>query len=504
MNYPNKLSLELLLAENSEYSVVKPHLEKINLLVEGGYRLRDSLPIFVEKRPGEESDVYENRLKKYTYSNVLGSAIAQLATKFSNGSVYLDKESPKTFWDSFRENNDGKGRTENQLVASLFSNVLPYQTVFAHIDKPRSFIEPTSAAQEEALGLLPKVILYGALQVPAWSEIEGKLQWIKVFQLSEVSDDPTAKSIIKATWTFIDNQLITRYSAFVNIKDGKIANILDRQGEIIDGYSKEIEIFKEDEIAHGFNRIPVVKVSIPDAMWSGNQAYPKAEECLRLECHKHDYLSSSYPQRTYKRVQQPDSDLDKTFADTDNQPIPTGLQYVLEVDSFSWNEPTGAILTQVQSSLEQATKDIRNILAVGGAYIQEAVEASGTSKQMDFETEESRLASFGHFISDALQDIYQLVAYSMGYSVDLAVSGLDDFGNDRLEDLLAVLNTLNALDMAALEARLTPTLFLLIREKLLGFLMANMTPAQKSQIEKELTIPLVITPTVSTEENNQP
>jgi hypothetical protein len=42
--------------------------------------------------------------------------------------------------------------------------------------------------------------------------------------------------------------------------------------------------------------------------------------------------------------------------------------------------------------------------------------------------------------------------------------------------------------MSALERTLTPTLYMLVREKLMGFLMANLTPDQKEQVKAELAI----------------
>jgi hypothetical protein len=488
-DYPTKLKLGVLLAESQEFTALKPHLERISLLTKGGWELREALSQFIKQRPGEEPAIYRARLEKFTYSNVMGSAIAQLATKFSNGTVFVENATPESFWADFREDNSGQGRTEMQLVCKLLSSLLPYQKVFAHIDKPTSEIEPVNAAQEAMLGLLPRVVLYDALQVPSYSERDGRLEWVKVFQLSEDNSDPTRKPLMQATWTFIDSETIARYSAYVKLKGGVIVDILDSEGEPI-GIGDESEIFLDSEVWHGFGRVPVVKVEIPADMWGGNQAYPKAEESLRLECHRYDYLTATYPQRTFKKVMTPDDDLDTTYTDAASEPMPTGLQYVLELDSFTWNEPTGAILDKVTQALEQATKDIRSILAVGGAYIQEpAAEISGKSKEMDFETEENRLESYGHIICDGLQDIYQLVAIAQGYPHEaIAVTGLDDFGRSRLNELIQSLLALLSIDMGALERTLTPTLYMLVREKLMGFLMANLTPDQKEQVKAELAI----------------
>jgi hypothetical protein len=493
MDYPNRIKLGVLLSEAGEYSAVRSHLQKIDLLTKGGHQLRDNLPLFLEQRLDEEPPVYENRLRKFSYSNVFGGALAQLAAKFSNGAVHLANATPPEFWEAFRENNDGQGRTESQLLARLFGELIPYRRVFAHIDLPVANEEIRSAADEERLGIVPRIIIYNALQVMSWHEVEGVLKWIKTFHLSENRASAIAAPITQATWTFIDDEYVVRYRANVRVVKGKIVALLDDKGEDRELAGAESFIYMDGEaIAHGFGRLPVVKIELNDSLWAGNQAYPKAEEMLRLECHRSHYLTSTYPQRTYKPIQKPADSLDETYVDAEELPPPTGLQYVLPLETFAWNEPTGQILDKVAVAIAEAAKDIRSILAVGGAYIAEGVsEASGVSKAMDFETEDSRLIALGHVVTDGLQDIYQLVAIAKGIPTwaDISVSGLDDFGRQRLSTLLDMLKVLLEVDLPRLEPILTPTIYLIVREKVMNLIVGNLTPEQKAQVADELLVP---------------
>jgi hypothetical protein len=63
---------------------------------------------------------------------------------------------------------------------------------------------------------------------------------------------------------------------------------------------------------------------------------------------------------------------------------------------------------------------------------------------------------------------------------------LDEFGGDRLEDLIENLNMLLGIDMARLEQTLTPTLYLIVREKLVSLLIGNLTPETRAKIMSEL------------------
>jgi hypothetical protein len=487
MIYPNSIPLKTLQAEHPEFSAMKPHLERIQLLTEGGWRLRDKLSSFLKIRAGEEKEIYEARLEKFAYSGVLGSCISQMAAKLTSGTIHLSNTSNESFWEKFRENNNGEGRTENQLVEQLFAESLKYKTVYVHADKPKAPVEPRSRAEEEALGLRTNLVLYPAVQVPMWSESNGKLTWIKVFQITDDTSDPLRKPLKKARWTFIDGEQIATYESFVKIgRKGEILALLDSKGEPVLG-GTDVAVPLTGLVAHGFGVIPIAKLELPDDKWSGNHASPLAEQCLRLECHKFDLLTCAFFQRTYKPLQTPDDDLGETFVGGDDEPLPSGLQYILKVDKFEWTEPEGKVLPSIELALENCKKDIRSILGAGGAYTQEVTEASGRSKEMDFVLENSRLESYGSILTDCLQDVYQLVERAQGNNSEtLAVSGLDEFGGDRLEDLIENLNMLLGIDMARLEQTLTPTLYLIVREKLVSLLIGNLTPETRAKIMSEL------------------
>jgi hypothetical protein len=494
MIYPPQLPLKILQSEHPEYAAVKPHLERIQLLTEGGWRLRDKLPYFLKQRPGEAQEIYEARLEKFAYSGVLGSCISQMAAKLTSGTIHLSNATNESFWEKFREDNDGQGRTESQLIEQLFAESLKYKTVYVHADKPKAPVEPRSRAEEEALGLRTNLVLYPAVQVPMWSESNGKLTWIKVFQITDDTSDPLRKPLKKARWTFIDGEQIATYESFVKIgRKGEIQELLNSKGEPVLG-GTDVAVPLTGLVAHGFGVIPIAKLELPDDKWSGNHASPKAEECLRLECHRYDLLTASYLQRTYTPHQTPDSDLGDTYVG-DDEPLPSGLQYILKVDKFEWSEPKGDIIVHIDKALESAEKQIRSILGTGGAYAQEPIEASGVSKQMDFAIEDDRLESYGSILTDCLQDVYQLVAKAEAQDGEsLAISGLDEFGGDRLVDLIESLNMLLGIDLARLEQVMTPTLYILIRERLLSLLMGNMTPEQRQTILDEVAVAKVPEP----------
>ncbi|WP_104901250.1 hypothetical protein [Nostoc sp. 'Peltigera membranacea cyanobiont' N6] len=85
--YPNQLLLETLEAKNVEYEQMLPTLNEIDLLVSGGYKLKNSIRHFITQRPGEDNEIYETRIKKHTYLNILSTNVNEQVSKLSNAPI---------------------------------------------------------------------------------------------------------------------------------------------------------------------------------------------------------------------------------------------------------------------------------------------------------------------------------------------------------------------------------------------------------------------------------
>ncbi|MBD2196606.1 MULTISPECIES: hypothetical protein [Calothrix] len=485
MEYPNKLPLELLQSTHPEYTLMLPAYREIDLLASGGYKLKAQIKQFLPRRPGEDLDIYETRLHKFTYSNVLGQAISKQLSKFNNSTVTVSGiEKNQTFWDDFRDDTDLAGRSEKNLISNIFRELLKFKKVYLHVDKPKSEVTPLNKAQEETLGIRPYVTLYSAMQVINWSETKGRPDWVKVYQIVQDTTNPLSPPQTKAIWTFIDAKYVARYEAYVELDSaGNIKNVLE--GEDKRG-NRDVDVYLNSRVPHNLGTIPVVKVEVPDDLWACDQAASKALEHLRTDCSKYDLLTLAYFQRTYKRVQTPDGDIHATFEGDDEAP-PTGLQHVLELEKFEWSEPQGHILAHLRESLSQIENQVRDLVSLGGVSSSlGAVQQSGVSKQLDFYNQETILKSYGQILVDAYQDLLQLVAKSQGITDLVTVSGLDKFELDNLDNLLTNIKELVDTDLSILQAQLPPTAYLILYKKLITLLLGNLSPEQEREIEEEI------------------
>ncbi|WP_414579100.1 hypothetical protein [Anabaena sp. CCY 9402-a] len=482
MTYPATLKFKYLETVHDDYAASINALRRIDLLTKGGHQLEKNLELFLPKRPGEEPDVYEIRLTKFNYLNILGSAINQQVSRVSNASIAVSGiDDDDVFWSSFREDTGFNGRSEKELISHIFREALKFKKCYLHIDKSRSEVQPINRAQEQLLGLRPYVVCYSPFQVTDWYE-DNKLRWIKVRQQNKTQPVPTQEPQIIVTWKFIDERSVATYAAVVELdKHGKIEKV---NGEAV---NDETVISLQSEVVHGLDSIPVIKWELPDNLWVADLAYPKALEHLKTEHTRHDMLTLAYFQRTYKKTLLPDGDLSETF--TEVEPIKTGLQHVLELEKFEWNEPQGTIIGHINETLRSIKEEVRELVSLGGGSItQSAVQQSGESKAMDFVKQEAILREYGAMLCQVYQQVLYLVSKSAGLAnpEGISVTGLANFENDTLESLISKVVELTGVDFTTLRANLPPTAYKLTYAQIISLLVGNLSAEQQQMVADEI------------------
>lgn len=485
MDFPAVLSLKVLEQMHPAYSAIAPTLVRIDDLAAGGWQLERKKALYLPPRPGEEKELYKLRLEKFTYTNTLGGAIAQQANKMSSGTLTISGIEPhQDFWNEWREATNRKGRSEKDLLADAFRAALKFQRCFLHVEKPYSEYEPQTRQQEELLGLRPYVCLYTPMEVVDWEERETGLEWLKVRQL-RIRSRPFGRPLNVATWTYITPEYTAKYEAFVKLgKKGAIAEIVNEQGDSVDS-GEDAKVSLQRLVAHGVGQLPVVKLELPEDLWVTNQAYLKALEHLRLENSRSDTAEMvGYVQRTFRPHVTPDTDLDHTFVDADDD-LKSGNQYIIKGD-FGFSEATGSSVVTVSALLQEIRDTIQDMIGLARASATRgAIEQSGLSKKMDFVIQELVLKAYGVLVCDRYQDLLQLVGRMAGFSdeevASISVSGLDSFDVDSLDTMLAI-----AVEMQPVLYLIPATVLRMFVEQLSGLLVRNTSPEQQEQIKSEL------------------
>lgn len=488
LDYPEFLPLKTLELQHPDYSKISPTLAKIDDLTAGGHQIEQKKSCYLKSRPGEDPELYKIRLERFTYTNVLGGAIAQQVSKLASGVLTIAglPEQDK-FWAKFREDTGGQ-RDEKTLLSDVFRASLKFQRVFLHVDKPYTEVQPQTKQQEELLDLNPYVCIYNRLQVINWEEKDRGtgLEWIKVRQSCVKSENPLKPALTKVSWTFIDATHTARYEAFVKFgKNGQIVDILDSNGDEIDT-GEEAKIPRSRYVPHGVGELPVIMVEIPLDLWVTDQVYLKGLEHLNLENSRYDTaMMAGYVQRTWQPFQKPDTDLDATFVD--DEQMETGNQYVIK-GSFAFNEASGSSIRTVSDLLEEIRNYVQDAIGSARASATKgAVEQSGVSKKMNFVIQELVLRAYGQILCAAYQDLLQLVGKVAGRlpkeTQSYSVSGLDSFDIDSLEAIMAI-----AAELQSTIELIPPTALKLFYGQLANLLVKNTSAEQQAAISQELDL----------------
>lgn len=507
-DYPDQLDIKILESEHPEYSDLKSVWEKIDLLTSGGHRLEKSIAKFLPKRFEEPPEIYKQRIQKFTYRNILGDALKHQVSRLSNGFIsvsgFADNSAEADFWQEFRNNTNGKERSEKELVSQLASTLLKFKCAYLQVDRPKALFTPRNQAEEESLGT-PYILLHPPMSVINWGG-EGETAWVKHRSIDVDTSDPfSGKPKYIATWTYIDSMFVAKYSAAIELnKDGSIKGLAKKEG----GEQNNLVPLAEDIITHGLGTLPFFKVELKDEMWSCDQASGKAYEHLRLDCHKFDLLTFAYFQRYYNKQKTPDSNLPRgrsglidTYVDEDSTPQ-VGLEYVPELEAFSFSEPTGAIVEHINNSLERIESEVEQLLDLTGSSTEpgRVQEQSGYAREFDFIAQKESLKSYGSVIIKALRQAYIFVQRYRGNNTPIEVTGLDSFEADDLGKLVSNLTNVGLINFSGLQANLPSTLFLLLYEKLCMLLSSNLSPEQTEQLRSEIqskTFPEPVQPNAS-------
>jgi hypothetical protein len=484
MQYPTTLQLSYLELKHSCYEELSEVWERILHLTEGGYLLEANKEKYLPQRCGEEDFIYAQRIKKFTYRNLLGSLIQQQSSKLSTGSYSVTgTDGNSKFWTEFKENVDLKGTEEFDFLTKLFRQALKYQTIYIHVDKPKSQIKPLNKQQEELLNLRPYLVLYSAPDVYDWQEDElDNLTFLKLRQISEYRETAFSKPRSKITWTIITSDAILRYSALVKLSaTNQITHIIAPNGDEIP-VSDELEIPLESEpIFHGMSTFPVERFQLPSDLWVANQVYLKCLEHLSLDNIKYDAASlATYIQRVIKPYILKTDEVNDI---PDQTPPQSGNPYIMKADSFEFAEMQGTALTVVSAILKELEQEIKDIISLGVASsTKEAVEQSGISKKLDLYREELCLRAYGKLILDCYQNILQKVAISQGMNPDLIfTTGFDSFSLDSLDDSLLVAEALMKISKL-----IPPSAFKLFTQQLVSQLIPNASAEQKQLLMDEI------------------
>jgi hypothetical protein len=401
--------VENICLEHPEYKAKREMWRKYRDLYAGGEQLKANAADYLAARQKEPPEVYSERLAKVFYENYVGSIIDwYAATLFRREPVINtegDDSAGREFFSIFAEDCDLKGTNISDFYRRQLIDTLVAGVSYALLDFPRTADRPKNRAEEEASGAARAYLVeYPAESLINWSvDSRGNYEWIVLRTTNSRKDDPnSAEYRTETIWRYYDK---TTYRT--------LRSTDPRKGDV-------------EVIDHGYHalasqqRVPLFETRVSDGLWLMNKA-----ALLQLEhFNKSNALSWALSMGLFAA---PVVYSEKEW----NQVV--GESYYIQLgpnDRFGWTEPEGKVFQIASDNLSRLQEEIYRVcylLAQAHGNNSSPAAQSGLSKLRDFAITQEVLRAYGDAVKDTLKRVLRAVAQARQDSIQVHVSGLDDF-----------------------------------------------------------------------------
>lgn len=463
--------------KSDEYLYYKPIWEILEDIREGATAFLKKGTTYLPKRPGEDQELYQLRLKKLSFTPVMSTAIREFTAELASAPKSLENAEGE-FWKTFRDSTDGKGRDEDELINLIFSDLLYFGRIFIACDRPKLDILPKTQLEAKGLNTTPYLTIFEPLTV-----INQGNGWFITKQLLDLTE-PLKKPAKVVKWTVWDKETISTYQAEARLDDkNDIAQVYaNGRWRFLDDPEATIE---PEVIEHKLQSCAMVSLKLPLELWVGNNVFLKQLQHFLIESSWTDAgTMAGIIQRVYTPLPPtPTDDPRLVFEEPDYSKVISSNAHILVGSDFKFQESPGNAIGNLTSQLETIERQIKNLVSMGFSSVTKgAIEQSGASKEVDRSTLRKSMKAYGTKVAQLYQDCLHLVAKA-GNRTEPTFSGLDSYGSDTLESILETSEKLETVI-----TRLPPTALKLWYGKLSDLLSGAKNTNTKELIAKELEV----------------
>jgi hypothetical protein len=414
-------------AKHPDYAANAPAWDDIDLLYRGGHALKAKAEHFLVKRPKELAEVYTARVARFTYQNVLGTALGwyeaamfkddpDIHTRRGDGEP---EGQQAEFYSRFLADCDRSGTTYVDTFRRVLRSLMLYGSAFVLTDLPKTAAQPATLAEQKSSGALdPYMVLYDPRQVINWeTDAYGNLAWIVIATTSEERAFGGESKVLDR-WYYFDRAEYRVYEA-AREKGNQKAD----SATLVDA--------GPHALAEAV-RVPVRWVQIPDGLWLANRVYLHALAHLNLQ-------NAYYWGLTMGCLPVP-----VIIGEYSEPPTVSETAYIHLPEAgsrFEYAEPSGRTYDvsakEIQAIREEMYRQLY-LQAQGRSTAATPAAQSGLSKEIDMAPSRDVLNALGDVLRAAMQNTLGDVAEIRGdRDVTFDVRGFT-FDDDTSTDELAV------------------------------------------------------------------
>ena len=440
-------------------------IKKYQALYEGGQCFRSCIQRFLFRNPVESTENYQLRVREAHYESHVNTIVNQFASQLFSCPfiVRSDSEEIDEFYSEFKEDCDLNGRDLLTFVQHLFTTSLIHGKAWVLLNLPSDQNSPPENLleyQERGLGRVWLTDIEPD-EVLDWEIDEfGQFIWVITHtkEIKRLNPRSDSKTVVE-TWKLYDSENVETFQ--ISYEKGKTL----KKDEIIPSISKE---------KHGFPRVPLLKICLPEGLWLINRLADAQIEHFRMSnALAFTQRAACNPMLVYK-------------AETDDvkQSAGFGIKIGKEED-LKWISPSTESFQVIQNTISSLKDEIYRLaqqMALAVDNSAGAIKRSGESKAKDTESTKIILYSYAEVVKGFVEEIYELVSDARGdTSVTFSIEGMDTF---QIDDPQGVIE---AAKLAKDFPILSETFNRELQFKVATSILPNLSQDIKDQIKKEIS-----------------
>jgi hypothetical protein len=425
VSFPSQIAIKTIDAPHPLHKQCYDQWERARKLYEGGRVMRDAAKEFLVQRPTEMPDVYEDRIKRFTYINHEGNIVGwYLSALFKEPPTVIlrdpdtDVEAADGVKETVAEFQQDVDLAGTPLIdfwrRSVEPSVLLYQSAYILIDVPVQGTFASRAQQKAMGGLRPILRCYTPQDILNWYEDEqGNLEWAVLKLLATEQEDPFQPAKVYDRWYVFTRSQVAAYQREHKKDEVRVGdNPPDGNATLMEGFPREHSLSDQ-------NIVPLFKQDIDTSIWIGNRVESPLVKLLNLE-NSHDY---SLEMTNLAQL--------AVFAEKPIDKIQTGGGYYLQFgkdDRCEFIEQSGKSFIASQSRIIELREEVYRLsylVAQGRSASAAASSQSGYSKEQDMLPARDVLAALGDRARMGIQTVLQAAITRMGLDLKADVQGMN-------------------------------------------------------------------------------
>lgn len=419
---PAELPVKALDRQHEEYAATARAWEDIDYLYRGGHQIKAVAGRFLHKRPKEVASVYQSRLERFTYQNILGSvcgwyqsALFECAPEVLVKSGEKIVEDKGDYYSLVLADCTRNGKSFVDLWRDVFLDLMLFRRSYVLVDLPAQAGDFGHLESQKASGALDAYLVkFSQRDVINWERDDnGVLEWILIaasFVRHRIGGEP----VVIDRWYAYDRK---GYAVYEAVREG--GNKAENAREVGRGPHALATV----------GRVPVRVIEAPEALWLGDRAYLQA--CDHLN-HDNAYAWALFMSNLPVPVIKGDFKGDVKLSET------SFIQLATDGD-FGFAESSGVAFQVSAERVASLREEIyRGMYLQSQARSNDATPAaqSGISKQADMAPSKNVLSGFGDILRAGMSSVLSDVADARGDTgLTFSVQGFDFEEDASLEEV---------------------------------------------------------------------